>query len=159
MANQANIVQEGVDRVRETVSSIEKDLDKVQKRAEKEINTRRKRLEKNAEKQVKRLQTQLRKNPYVKRAEKAYDRIEKQTEKRVKRLQTEIRKNTLVKRAEKAYDDASKQFEKNVESFLGAINVASASDIRRVDRKLNKINKKLRELENTGSETPEAKAS
>lgn len=128
MATQANIVQEGVDRVREAVSSIETDLDKVQKRAEKEIKSRRKRFEKTTEKQVKRLQTQFKKNPFV-------------------------------KRAQSAFDDATRQFEKNVDNFLGAINVASSRDIRRVDRKLSQIAKKLRELENTNAHSPKAKAS
>jgi cell fate (sporulation/competence/biofilm development) regulator YmcA (YheA/YmcA/DUF963 family) len=128
MATQANIVQEGVDRVREAVSSIETDLDKVQKRAEKEIRSRRKRFEKTTEKQVKRLQTRFSKNPFV-------------------------------KRAQSAYDDAAKQFEKNVDSFLGAINIASSRDIRRVDRKLNQIAKKLRELESVSAASPKAKAS
>jgi cell fate (sporulation/competence/biofilm development) regulator YmcA (YheA/YmcA/DUF963 family) len=128
MATQANIVQEGVDRVREAVSSIETDLDKVQKRAEKEIRSRRKRFEKTTEKQVKRLQTRFSKNPFV-------------------------------KRAQSAYDDAAKQLEKNVDSFLGAINIASSRDIRRVDRKLNQIAKKLRELESVSAASPKAKAS
>ena len=43
---QENLVQEGVDRVREAVSSIEGDFQRVQKRVEKGINARRKTIEK-----------------------------------------------------------------------------------------------------------------
>jgi len=128
MAQQASIVQDSVDRVREAVSSLESDFEKVQKRAEKKFRAQRKSLEKRTEKQVKRLRTEIKKNPYIKRA-----------------------RNVV--------DDATKQFEKNVDSLLEVLNVASQRDLRRVDRKLNQISKKLRELEKSNGESDEAKAS
>ena len=128
MAQQASIVQDSVDRVREAVSSLESDFDKVQKRAEQQFRAQRKSLEKRAEKQVSRLRSEFKKNP-------------------------------LVKRAQTAVDDASKQIEKNVDSLLEALNVASQRDLQRVDRKLNKINKKLRDLENSSTAPDEAEAS
>ena len=128
MAQQASIVQDSVDRVREAMSSLESDFDKVQKRAEKKFRSRRKSLEKRTEKQVRRLRNEFKKNPYV-------------------------------KRAQNAVDDVTKQIEKNVDSLLEALNVASQSDLRRVNRKLNKINKKLQELEKSKTTSEEARAS
>jgi 23S rRNA pseudoU1915 N3-methylase RlmH len=139
MAQQANFVQEGVDRVREAVSSIESDFQRVQKRVEKQLNARRKSIEK----QVK----ARRKN------------IERRTQKQVRRLRTELKKNPYVKRAQGVMDDATKQWESGVDSVLGALQVASRRDVTRIDRKLNQINRKLRDLEKAKGGNGAAKAS
>ena len=55
--------------------------------------------------------------------------------------------------------DVTKQIEKNVDSLLEALNVASQSDLRRVNRKLSKIDKKLRELEKSSSGSQATRAS
>ena len=86
MAQQASIVQDSVDRVREAMSSLESDFEKVQKRAEKKFRARRKSLEKRTEKQVSRLRNEFKKNPYVKRAQSAVDDVSKQIEKNVDSL-------------------------------------------------------------------------
>jgi len=127
VAQQANFVQESVDRVREAVASIEDDIEHVQKRMQKEWKVRRKAIEKQV--------TSSRKN------------FEKKTQKQVKRLRTELRKNTYVKRAQGAVDDATKQFEQGVDNVLRVLHVASQRDLSRIDRKLNQINRKLRDLE------------
>jgi hypothetical protein len=62
---EANFIEEGMDRIESAYKSIEKDLKRLQKRADR----RRKQFERQAEKRVKRLQTDIRKNPVVKRAE------------------------------------------------------------------------------------------
>jgi septation ring formation regulator EzrA len=99
VAQQANFVQESVDRVREAVASIEDDIEHVQKRMQKEWKVRRKAIEKH------------------------------------------------VKRAQGAVDDATKQFEQGVDNVLKVLHVASQRDLSRIDRKLNQINRKLRDLE------------
>jgi len=86
MAQQASIVQDSVDRVREAVSSLESDFEKVQKRAEKQFRVQRKSLEKRAEKQVSRLRSEFKKNPFIKRAQSAVDDATKQIEKNVDSL-------------------------------------------------------------------------
>jgi hypothetical protein len=131
MAQQANFVQEGVDRVREAVSSIESDFQRVQQRVEKQLSARRKAIEK----QVK----ARRKN------------IEKKTQKQVQRLRSELKKNPYVKRAQGVVEDATKQWENGVDSVLGVLQVASRRDVSRIDRKLNQINRKLRDLEKAKS--------
>ena len=128
MAQQAGIVQDSVDRVREAMSSLESDFEKAQKRAEKKFRAQRK-------------------------------RIEKRTEQQFGRLRKEIKKNPFVKRAQSVVDDANKQIEKNVDSLLGALNLASQRDLRRVNRKLSEINKKLRELEKSSGAPGNGKTS
>ena len=138
MAQQANFVQEGVDRLREAVSSVEDDIERMQDRMQKEFKARRE----SVEKQV----ASSRKN------------FEKKTQKQVKRLRGELRKNSYVKRVQGVVDDATKQFEQGVDNILAVLNVASKQDLSRIDRKLNQINKKLRDLEKSkqgnGAATP-----
>jgi len=86
MAQQASIVQDSVDRVREAMSSLESDFEKVQKRAEKKFRSQRKSLEKRTEKQVSRLRNEVKKNPYVKRARNAVGDVTDQIEKNVESL-------------------------------------------------------------------------
>jgi cell fate (sporulation/competence/biofilm development) regulator YmcA (YheA/YmcA/DUF963 family) len=86
MAQQASIVQDSVDRVREAMSSLESDFEKVQKRAEKKFRSQRKSLEKRTEKQVNRLRNEIKKNPYVKRARNTVDDVTDQIGKNVESL-------------------------------------------------------------------------
>jgi septation ring formation regulator EzrA len=138
MAQQANFVQEGVDRLREAVSSVEDDIERMQDRMQKEFKARRE----SVEKQV----ASSRKN------------FEKKTQKQVKRLRNELRKNTYVKRAQGVVDDATKQFEQGVDNILEVLHVASKRDLSRIDRKLTQINRKLRDLEKAKQGNGEAKA-
>ena len=139
MTQQANIVQEGVDRLREAVSAIEVDIERMQDRVQKQFKARRKSIEKEV--------TSRRKD------------FEKKTQKQVKRLRTELRKNTYVKRAQGVVDDATKQFEQGVDNVLEVLHVASKRDLSRIDRKLNQINRKLRDLEKAKQGNGAAKAS
>jgi len=127
MAQQTGFVQEGVDRVRETVSSIEGDIEQVQKRMRREFRARSKSIEK---------QVATRRR-----------RFERQTERQLKRLQAELKKNPYVKRVQDVVEDATKQIERGVDNVLDALNVASKRDLNRIDRKLNQINRKLSSIE------------
>ena len=135
VAQQANFVQESVDRFRDTVASIENDFEKVQKRLRKQIRTRSKAIEKQRKS------------------------FERQTQKRVKKLRSEIRKNSYIRRAQGAMDDATKQVEQGVDNVLKTLNIASKRDVGRIDRKLGQINRKLREIEKAGKNDGAAKAS
>ena len=55
-----------------------------------------------------------------------------------------------MKRAESIADDASRQLEQGVDRILATFQIASRSDLDRIDRKLGKINRKLREIEKAG---------
>jgi polyhydroxyalkanoate synthesis regulator phasin len=60
---------------------------------------------------------------------------------------TDVRKRPAYKRLESARRDVGKRVDEGVENVLGAFGVASRSQVQRLDRKLNQMNKKLRELE------------
>jgi hypothetical protein len=99
--------------------------------------------------EVERIQKQLRTRS--ERIERQLSRgrknFEKQTRKQVKQLERDLRKNPLVKRIDRFQADATKQVESALTSVLGALGIASASDVKQVDRKIARLNKKLKEME------------
>jgi hypothetical protein len=82
-----------------------------------------------------------------KRADRRRKQLEKQAEKRVKQFQNDIRKNSVVKRAEDLRADALKTVEEQVDTLLSNLRIASQADVRKLDRKVAQLNKKVRELE------------
>jgi hypothetical protein len=60
-----------------------------------------------------------------------------------------VRKSQVLKRAEGLRRDAQKALDTSVETMLGALQIASRSELERIDRKIASINKKLREIEKT----------
>jgi hypothetical protein len=122
---EASFVQDGVDRVREAVDSIDGEFQRVQKRI------------------------QAQRKAFEKRVVRQRTEIEKRTRKEVKRIQTEFRKNPVMKRAQSIADDATRQMEQGVERFLGTFQIASKSDVQRIDRKLTQLKKQLKVLETT----------
>jgi hypothetical protein len=123
MTAQTSLVEEG----RERVSSMFRSLDGEVRRVQKQLRTRRKSFEK-----------QL--------ASGRRD-IERQTRKQVKRLQAELRKNPLLKRAQTLRGDVTRQIDEAVERVLGALQIATKSDLDRIDRKLSVLTRKLKELD------------
>jgi len=119
MAQTESFVDQGVDRFQDALKGVDKEFQRLQRR----VKTQRRTLERRLESQRK--------------------RFEKQAEKQIKAL----RKNDLVKRVETLGSDLQEQFESSVESMLSIFQIASKADIDRVDRKLNRISKKLKELE------------
>ena len=73
--------------------------------------------------------------------------FEKQTQKRVKQLQKDLHKQPLWKRADTLRRDASKQIEQSVDSILSVFQIASTSDMKKLDRRLNALGKRLKEIE------------
>jgi hypothetical protein len=138
---EANLVEDGIDRLQSAFQSVEDEFEKVQKRVdrgrkdfEKRVKTGRKDFEKNSKK-------------FQKRVESRRRDWEKQTEKRVKSLQDELRKYSLFQQLEELADDASKRFENGIEQLLGGLQIATRSDIQKLDKKLNTISRKLKTLE------------
>ena len=86
--------------------------------------------------------------------------LEKRTQKQLDRFFGELRKNSLVKRADALRADAAKRIENGVGSVLGIFQIASKSDLDRIERRLSQLNRKLREIEKTrGSAASGARAS
>jgi hypothetical protein len=120
MVEQATSLVDRFDTARERI-------DEEVQRVQKEIKTRRKRIEKQI--------ASGRKN------------IEKQTRKQVKQIETDLKKNQVVQQLERVRDEAGRQVETVLETVLGALQIASKGDVNRIDRKLTKLNKRLKDIE------------
>lgn len=125
-----------VDRIEQELSSLQKQLRSqgrsLEKRIEKgrrDLASRRRKLETRGRKQVKSLLADVRKSAAYKRA------------------------RTLTRDAEKRFGsvrkDAEKRLESGVESVLDVLQIASKSDVQRIDRKLRSLNRKLDDIEKT----------
>jgi len=84
-----------------------------------------------------------------KRAEKRRKELEKRAEQRLKKLQKDFRANPVVKRAENLRADAQKVAEDQVEQLLSGLRIATRAEVKRLDRKIATLNRKVRELEKT----------
>ncbi len=73
--------------------------------------------------------------------------FEKRTRKRVDQAFADARKQPAYKRAEDLGKDAAKRLERGFERTLDALGVASRGELERLDRRLNQLAKKLRDLE------------
>ena len=133
MSEQVNIVQEGVDRFNAAFERI----DDERLRLQKQLQSRRKSFEKQI--------TSGRRD------------FEKRTRKQVKRLRTELRRYPVVKRVERLQADARRQIETGVDRFLGTFQIASKSDLDRIDRKLDRISRKLKDFEQPRRSNGEAR--
>jgi len=139
MARNQGILEEGRERFEGALKDMEREYKRLQKRADQG----RKQFELRAQRQVKRIQSELRKNPLVKRAEEQ----RKLLERRARKLGSELRNSTAVKRAESLRKDAEARLEGQLESLFGWLRIASASEVSRLERKVDQLGRKLRELE------------
>jgi hypothetical protein len=121
MAEPASIVQEGVDRVRAAFGSIEDEFGRVQRR----VRARRRDLEK-----------QLKSG-------------RKDLEKRTRKLRSEVLGSPALKRLDSLRKDVQQQLTDTADNLLRLLQIASRSDVERIDRKLSQISRKLREIEET----------
>ena len=128
MSEQVNAIEESADRISDAYRSFDEGFQRLQK----DLRSRRKSFEKQINSGRKSLERQI---------NTSRKDIEKRTRKQVK----ELRKNPVVKRAISARDDATKQLESRVGSFLGFFNIATRTDIERVERKLGQITRKLKQ--------------
>jgi hypothetical protein len=140
MPETSNLIQDGVDRVREAYGSIGDELQRVQR----DLRARRKKIEKRLETGRKDIEKRL--ASQRKDLEKRLESQRKQFEKRTQKLRNEIEKNPAVKRIEALRKDATKQFEQSVTGVLNRLQIASKSDLDRIDRKISLINKQMKEM-------------
>ncbi|MAE96232.1 MAG: hypothetical protein CL910_16390 [Deltaproteobacteria bacterium] len=136
-----NILENGFERTREAWSQLGEDFEELQKRAEK----RRKELEKRTEKQIKKIRTELKKNSWFKQAEKR----RKELEKRAEKFRKDVEKSAPYQRAEEIRADATNAIEEQVDTLLENLRIASQSEISKLERKVNGLQRKVRELEKT----------
>jgi hypothetical protein len=112
-------------RINEAVQFLDVEFQRVQK----ELNERRKSLEKEFASKRK--------------------TVEKRTRKELKRIQSELKKNPIVQRAEAVRKDVTKEVETRVDSLLGLMQVASRSDVQRINKKLTTLTKRLKAIEDS----------
>ena len=127
MAKQASVVQEGVDQIRQAVRRADREFKKIQK----QVESRRRRL-------AKEVTTRRR-------------TIEKRAQRELERLQKQIERQPLVKRAEALRADAQERIGKSVSTILGALPIATRSEVERIDRKVSALGRKLKEIEKAHS--------
>ena len=140
MAQQASFVQEGVDRIQTATDRARERVDEEVQKVQTEFQARRRRVEKefsSRRKQVEKEFSSRRKS------------FEKETRKQVKQFRTEIEKNSLVKELQRLQGEVTKQLESTLEALLARFRVASQMDLKRIDRKLTKINQRLKNIERT----------
>ena len=83
--------------------------------------------------------------------------FEKAAQKRIGKVQRELEKTPIYKRLHSLRKDASKEVEQGVDRILSSLNIATSSDIKKLDRRLKQISKKLKDLgEQPKEATPSA---
>ena len=122
-----SFVEEFVEEGRERIHAARSRIDAEVSRARRELGARRRRLERTLEKN--------RRN------------LEKQARRQVKDIQEELLGNPVVQRLEELSEQATRRLEGAIGSLLGALQIASRSDVRKLDRKLSKLGKRLEEIE------------
>ncbi len=133
MSEQVSFVQEGVDRFNAAFERI----DEERLRLQKQIRVRRKSFEKQI--------TSGRRD------------FEKRTRKQVKRLRTELRRYPAIKRAERLQTDTRRQIEERVDRLIALLPIASRTELERIDRKLDRISRKLKDIEKPRRSNGEAR--
>ena len=139
MARNQSLIEESRERFEGALKDMGRDWKRLQKRADQG----RREFEQRAQRQVKRIQSELRKSPLVKRAEEQRRLLER----RARKLGNELRNSAAVKRAEELRKDAETRFESQLVSLFGLLRIATTGEISRLERKLDQLGRKLRELE------------
>ncbi len=125
MSQEVSLVQEGLDRFNSAFDSLGGEVQRIQKR----VSARRKSFEK--------------------RFNDQRETFEKRTRKQVNRIESELRKSGVVERVQTLRDDAAKQLQNGLSRVLGVLPVATKTDVKRIERKLGQISRKVKELERT----------
>jgi hypothetical protein len=82
-------------------------------------------------------------------------RLEKEAEKQVKRFE----RTPLGKRLASLREDARKQIERNVENLVGLLPIASSAEVKRLERKVTTLTRKVNALEKSGPTSSAASVS
>ena len=125
MAEHETLSEASESRIDEAVQFFDDEFQRIQK----ELSARRKSLEKEF--------TSKRKT------------VEKRTRKELKRIQSELKKNPIVKRADAVRKDVTKQVETRVDTLLARMQIASRSDVQRINKKLTTLNRRLKAIEDS----------
>lgn len=83
----------------------------------------------------------------VERLQGEFRTRQKDFEKRTEKLRTEIRDSNAVKQLEELRERATRQVEEKLGDLLASLKIASKDDVRRIDRRLRQLNRKLKDLD------------
>ncbi len=75
--------------------------------------------------------------------------VEKRTRKELKRFQSELKQNPILKRADAVRKDVTKQVEARMDALLRLMQVASKSDVQRINKKLTTLSRRLKAIEDS----------
>jgi archaellum component FlaC len=132
MAQQTTVLEDGFDRIQSALRSVEDEVQKVQKRIEK----RSEKFSQDASDRVEKFRKEIRKYPAVKQVESLGNDLNKQIQDRSKQVE--------------------KQIESGIETVLGGLQIASRGEIGKLDKKLNRINRRLKALDKALAEASAA---
>lgn len=119
MATNTTVIESGIDQIQAAVRGFDRRV----RRLQRELTTRRRRLGRELASRRRTL------------------------ERRAQREVTRLRKQPLLRRAEELREGASRQLESGLSTLLDTLPIATKGDVRRIDRKVSQLNRKLRELE------------
>ena len=80
-------------------------------------------------------------------AEKGRKKWEEQTQKRIEQFGEDLRNTPLGKRTVDLGRDATRQAEAGIQTLLETLSIASVTELQKVNRKLDKIGRRLKKLE------------
>ena len=123
MAQQTTLIEDGFDRIQSAIRSVENEVQKAQDRFSKESDQ----LGKDASKRIKSFRKELKKYPAVKQAEAFRKDFNKEFDARSKQV--------------------GKTIESGIESLLGTFQIASQGEVAKLDKKLGRINRRLKALD------------
>ena len=89
-------------------------------------------------------------------AEKGRKKWEEQTQKRIEQFGEDLRNTPLGKRTADLGRDATRQAEAGIQTLLETLSIASATELQKMNRKLDKISRRLKKLEDEAKTTTEA---
>lgn len=154
MAEQTNVIEESLERLQKAFSAMGEELDSFQARVAERQQTvmedTRKRFEElrdevrlsnlaqRAEQFQQQFEEDLRANPYLSRAREAIER--------------DLADNAWVQRGQALRREAGKQLDQRIDDVLGNFEIARAADVKKLERKVNQLNKKLKALEKSQAE-------
>ncbi len=144
MTETASLIEENVEKIQKTFKNLEGDIKKDWKKLHHNVLQQSKKLGKNVEKKTVAEWKKIKATPIGKRA----DHLGKQVVK--------LSKDTTAK-AEELRRETNKKLENSVGNVLGAFQIASKAEVDKLDKKLNAITRKLKEIEDTKTTKSAAK--
>ena len=127
-----NVIDEARARFEDVIGNVERDWKRLQKNADK----RRKDIESRVERQLSKLRAELEKSPLVERVKELRDQAEERSE----RFRSELRESAAMKRVEELREQAEERFE----GMLGNFGIATATDIEKLERRVNALARELK---------------